>query len=232
MDERYDYRMAAAYYRGRAIRKNKPDFAQELLKKPLSMLTDEETEQIVAAGRAADDKLYYFKRTHENMARVRRVLGFLKSVTFDSLLDVGSSRGVFLLPFMAEFPWVQVTSVDILPHRVQFLQDLSAGGITQLTAISADITTQPMPEKSHDIVTMLEVLEHIPDVERAVQAAVKIAGKYIVVSVPGKPDDNPEHIHLLTKEVLTALFEKAGCRKLHFDGVNGHLILIAALVGA
>ena len=75
----------------------------------------------------------------------------------------------------------------------------------------------------------LEVLEHIPDVESAVRAAVRMARRYVVVTVPSKPDDNPEHIHLLTKERLTELFEAAGCRRLHFDGVPGHLFVAAPL---
>ena len=73
------------------------------------------------------------------------------------------------------------------------------------------------------------MLEHIPEVGRAVAAAVKMAKKYVVVSVPSKPDDNPEHIHLLTKGVLTGLFRDAGCTKLHFSGVNGHLIMMASV---
>ena len=59
--------------------------------------------------------------------------------------------------------------------------------------------SQPLPDHSVDIVTLLEVLEHIPDVEKAV-AAVRMARKYVVVSVPSKEDNNPEHIHLLTKK--------------------------------
>lgn len=79
-----------------------------------------------------------------------------------------------------------------------------------------------------DIVTLLEVLEHIPDVEKAV-AAVRMARKYVVVPVPSKEDNNPEHIHLLTKKTLTDLFANAGCTRLHFDGVNGHLLLTATI---
>jgi len=56
-----------------------------------------------------------------------------------------------------------------------------------------------------------------------------MASRYVVVTVPSKPDSNPEHIHLLTKEVLTRLFTAAGCKRLHFDGVEGHLFLAAAL---
>ena len=76
---------------------------------------------------------------------------------------------------------------------------------------------------------MLEVLEHIPEVERAVKAAVKIARKYVVVTVPSKPDNNPEHIHLFTKDKLTNMFQSAGCEKLHFDGVEGHIFMVAVI---
>lgn len=229
VDERYDYRMAAAYYRGRAAREGRPVLAPEMMDKPLDELTEAELDTIVSAGTAVENKLYYFKRTHDDMARVRRVLGFLRSVSFDSLLDVGSGRGVFLLPFLREFPWVEVVCADILPRRVQYWQDMRAGGVTQLTPMQADITGMPLAEKSVDVVTLLEVLEHIPQVERAVEAAVKIARRYVVVTVPSKPDNNPEHIHLLTKERLTDLFGRAGCTRLHFDGVNGHLVMIATL---
>ena len=53
--------------------------------------------------------------------------------------------------------------------------------------------------------------------------------EYVVVTVPSKPNDNPEHIHLLTKEKLTQLFNAAGCTKLHFDGVEGHLFMVAGV---
>jgi 2-polyprenyl-3-methyl-5-hydroxy-6-metoxy-1,4-benzoquinol methylase len=142
---------------------------------------------------------------------------------------VGSGRGVFLFPFMEEFSWIPVTSIDILPERVEFLENIHRGGIEHLCPVEANLCEQPFPENSFDVITLLEVLEHIPDVEKAVNAAVNMARKYIVVSVPSKPDNNPEHIHLLTKEVLTELFTKAGCRKLKFDGVNGHLIMVASL---
>lgn len=227
---RYYDRLAAARIRGMAVRTGKAVFDDEiLLRKELSELTQQETERILEAGKQAGEKLYAFKSSHSELPRVKRVLGFLKSLQFESLLDVGSGRGVFLFPFLEEFPWVQVTSLDLLPHRVEVLQDLTRGGITRLQALEGDICTTAFPEKSVDVVTMLEVLEHIPDVEKAVASAVRIAGKHVVVTVPSKEDNNPEHIHLLTKEVLTELFEGAGCRRLRFDGVNGHLFLVATV---
>ncbi len=176
-----------------------------------------------------ESKLYRFKRGHEDLPRVRKVLGFLRGIAFENLLDVGSGRGVFLFPLLDGFPWVEVTAIDILPHRVSFLQALTAGGLRRLTATEADLCTQPFPDGSFDVVTLLEVLEHIPQVDRAVEAAVRMARKFVVVTVPSHPDNNPEHIHLLTKARLTELFQAAGCNRLRFDGVNGHLILIATM---
>ena len=228
-EERYYTRLAAAYVRGHAIKYAIPQLPEALSTKPFDHLNPEEMQQIIDAGRRSDLKIYRFKTTHGEMPRIRKVMGFLKSIRFDTLLDVGSGRGVFLIPFLTEFPWVAVTAADILPHRVAFLNEIAAGGITNLTAIEANICCQPLPDKSVDVVTLLEVLEHILDVETAVCSAVRMAKKHIVVSVPSRPDDNPEHIHLLTRDRLTELFMGAGCTKLHFDGVNGHLIMIATL---
>ena len=226
MDMRYYNRLAAAWLRGMAERTGSLSFScEELIRKRLEELSEEEVEEILEEGRRAGVKLYAFKKSHSEMPRVRRVLGFLRSVAFDSLLGVGSGRGVFLFPFLDSFPWTEVTAEDILPRRAEFLRDLSRGGISRLHVVQEDICRRPLPEKSVDVVTLLEVLEHIPDVEQAVKAAVDTARKYVVVTVPSKPDSNPEHIHLLTKQRLTELFQAAGCVRLHFDGVPGHLFM-------
>lgn len=227
MQERMDIHLAAAYVRGMAEQEKIP-VDEALLKAPLDMLPDAEKEALVNAGKAAGLKMYRFKR-HDELPRVKMVLGFLQGIWPESLLDVGSGRGVFLFPFLDAFPNTQVTSVDLLPHRVALLNALRLGGVERLQALQQDICKWDKADKSFDVVTMLEVLEHIPDVEKAVQAAVRLAKRYVVVSVPSKPDDNPEHIHLLTKDILTGLFHRAGCTRLHFGGVNGHLIMTACL---
>lgn len=231
ISERYNCKPAAAWVRGHARSTGVPQLDAELMEMPLEVLTDGELAAIVGAGEKAKLKLYPFKTGKAELPRVRQVLGFLQGVEFETLLDVGSGRGVFLLPFLEEFPGVQVTALDLLDKRVMFLNELAAGGYAQLTACHKNICDQPFPEDSFDVVTLLEVLEHIPEVGKAVTAAVKMARKFVVVSVPSKEDDNPEHIHLLTKEILTGLFAAAGCSRLHFGGVNGHLIMIASVEG-
>lgn len=229
MENRYYDILAAAYIRGLSIRTRVPELEEHLREADLEELSKEEIQDVLKIGEAAGIKLYNFKNTHGDMPRVKRALGFLKSVEMGNLLDIGSGRGVFLFPFLMEFPWVNVTSLDLLERRVQFMQDMRCGGLVRLSAEQKDICEQPFADKSFDVVTMLEVLEHIPNVQSAITAAVHIARKYIVVTVPSKPDDNPEHIHLLTKDLLTDMFEKAGCTKIHFDGVNGHLFLVVTI---
>ena len=215
-----------AYIRGVSKRTGVPQLSEALLEKPLHELTETDKEILEKAGREAELKLYRFKNMGD-LPRVQKAIGFLKGVWPESLLDVGSGRGVFLFPFLEEFPFVPVTSADILDYRVEFLQDIARGGIENLTAIQENICSWNAPDKSFDVVTMLEVLEHIPEVEKAIMNAVRLAKRYVVVSVPSKEDDNPEHIHLLTKDILTDLFTRAGAKSLHFDGVNGHLFMTA-----
>ena len=223
--ERYEAKLAAAYVRGMAM--ENPDLMEpELVEFPLEELAEEDLAQIIRAGEDAQLKLYYFKKK-ELLPRVKAVLGFLRGVQPESLLDVGSGRGVFLFPFLTEFPWTAVTSADILPHRVRTLQAISRGGVENLTAVERNICQWEEGENLFDVVTLLEVLEHIPDVQTAVNNAVRLAKRFVVVSVPSQPDDNPEHIHLLTKDILTKLLQNAGCTHLHFDGVLGHLVLVA-----
>lgn len=99
--ERYEERLLAAYVRGMA-RQNQPLLPPPLMETPLELLTSEEMEAIFRAGEAAGLKLYYFKKKGL-LPRVKAVLGFLRSVQPESLLDVGSGRGVFLFPFLTQF---------------------------------------------------------------------------------------------------------------------------------
>lgn len=219
---------AAAHVRGTEAVALPP----ELRERPLEELTDEELGLIINAGRQADLKLYRFKNTHDLMPRVKRVLGYLRGQSFESLLDVGSGRGVFLWPFLNAFPWIDTLSLDLLDYRVAFLESVRRGGVEQLTAMQGNLCDCPeIPGKSRDIVTLLEVLEHIPDTAAALRSAVRIARKSLIISVPNQPDNNPEHIHLFTKDSMTQHLYNAGCHRLSFDAVPGHMLVFVRLDG-
>ena len=179
-----------------------------------------------SVGKAAGLKVHYFKRS-ALLPRVGLVLGFLRGIEFDSLLDVGSGRGAFLWPFLDAFPDKETHVVDLLPQRVALHRAVAAGGTFNLHVHEGDVRSLALQDKSVDVVTLLEVLEHIPDVAGAVRNAVRMARRHVVVTVPSQRDDNPEHIHLLTKERLRELFGAAGCGKLNFGGVPGHTFMVA-----
>lgn len=228
IQEKYNVKYAVSAVRGQLRRTgNTQAVDAALIHKPLQELNEAEQAALIAYAEQSGMKLHYFKNSDRQLPRVHKVLGFLKGICFESLLDVGSGRGVFLLPFLDEFPYVEVKSIDILDKRIQLLTDIANGGIEQLSVEKADLCDQPYGDKSVDVVTLLEVLEHIPNVEKAIRAAVNMARKYVVVTVPSKEDDNPEHIHLLTRDKLTAYFSACGVSKLSFDGVPGHLFMIA-----
>jgi 2-polyprenyl-3-methyl-5-hydroxy-6-metoxy-1,4-benzoquinol methylase len=77
------------------------------------------------------------------------------------------------------------------------------------------------------VVTMLEVLEHIHDTEAALRETLRVARRFLVLSVPSRPDNNPEHIHLFDAGRLERLLLAAGAARVSFDSVPGHLIAIA-----
>jgi ubiquinone/menaquinone biosynthesis C-methylase UbiE len=92
-----------------------------------------------------------------------------------------------------------------------------------------DTTCLDFADRSVDVVTFLEVLEHIPEPGKALAEAARVAHRFVVVSVPSKEDDNPEHIHLFTRAALEELFAAAGARRVRFDAVLNYLIAVAAV---
>jgi 2-polyprenyl-3-methyl-5-hydroxy-6-metoxy-1,4-benzoquinol methylase len=221
--------LAAAYVRGEGQRQD-IGLPEELTALPLEELSEDQKDELIALGKTAELKMHYFKEK-DQLPRVQLVIGFLRGMVASgqiaSVLDVGSGRGAFLFPLLTEFPRLEVTSIDILPHRVALLQSVERGGVDNLHAMEGNLCEWDGPEGAFDAVTLLEVLEHIPDVEKAAANAVRMARRFVIVTVPSKPDDNPEHIHLFTKDMLSDMFLKVGCSKVKFDSVLNHLFMIA-----
>lgn len=96
------------------------------------------------------------------------------------------------------------------------------GGLDWMNALQKDICIWDAPDNIFDVVTMLEVLRFTPDYKKAIQNAVRLARRYVLVSVSKKPSDNQ-----LTKENLAAAFVAAGIAKIEFKDTNGSLFLIA-----
>jgi 2-polyprenyl-3-methyl-5-hydroxy-6-metoxy-1,4-benzoquinol methylase len=184
--------------------------------------------ELMQFGLQAGLRLHKFKRSSE-LPRVRCVLGMLRGLAPHELLDLGSGRGVFLWPLLDAFPHLPVAALDRNPRRAEDLHAVRRGGIERLTALTGDVCHLPFADKSMDAVTCLEVLEHLPQPEWAAAEAVRVARRFLIVSVPSKADDNPEHIQLFTRARLAALLRAAGVRRIHFEGVLNHLVALATV---
>ena len=183
-------------------------------------------ETIVASGRAAGLKLHRFKRTAE-LPRVRAALGVLRSMDPSTLLDIGSGRGVFLWPVLDAFPNLAVTAVEPDPKRAAHIDAVRRGGVARLSLVAADASHLSFPDGAFDVVTALEVLEHQADPLPLAREAVRLAQRAVVASVPSKPDDNPEHVQLFTRESLSGLLRDAGAAAVRIEYVLNHIIAVA-----
>lgn len=179
----------------------------------------------VEDGVSAGLRLHKFKNDAQ-LARVQRVLGILRGLAPANLLDVGSGRGTFLWPLLDAFPGLAVTAIDHSDRRVSDIQAVRIGGISRLTAARMDAERMAFAQKCFDVVTMLEVLEHMPNPQAALQSAVSVARRFVVVSVPSVPDDNPEHLHLFTPQQLEQMASEAGAARIAIEHVLNHRIAV------
>jgi 2-polyprenyl-3-methyl-5-hydroxy-6-metoxy-1,4-benzoquinol methylase len=219
-------RLAAAYVRGALGGTDACAVHPALFQAPLEALASDEIHALLVLGEQANLRLHRFKRTM-GLPRVHNVLGVLRGIQPASVLDIGSGRGAFLWPLLDAFPGLTITALDILAHRVEGIEAVRAGGVSNLRVAQADVTALPYADASFDVVTMLEVLEHIPDSTRALDEVCRVANRFVILSVPSKPDTNPEHIHLFDAATLVRLLQERGCPRVKVDYVPGHLIAVA-----
>lgn len=227
MQREYYAQFAAAYVRGR-LRDLIGNQYPELFAPELAELSEEEFQRLIALAQGYELRLHRFKRTIE-LPRVQRVLGMLKGLRPANLLDIGTGRGVFLWPLLDAFPTLPVTCVDRLEYRIADLQAMRAGGLERLEAIHGDVTALPFADRSFEVVTMLEVLEHVPDTRKALAEVCRVARRFALFSVPSKADDNPEHIHLFDQQQLRSLLSEQGIGRVSFEYVLNHLLVIARI---
>ena len=202
------------------------ELAAALVRHRLPELADLPLAELFRRGLEAGLRLHHFKRT-AGLPRVCKVLGILRGLAPADLLDVGSGRGVFLWPLVDSFPGLRVLSIDRKSVNVADVHAVHAGGVERLRGAVMDVHRLALADDCVDVVTFLEVLEHLPQPQRAVAEAVRVARRFVVVSVPSHEDENPEHIHLFTRNSLIELFAAVGVRRLSFDAVLNHLIVVA-----
>ena len=119
----------------------------------------------------------------------------------DKILECGCAEN----PVWRGSPF-KVTTLDKAPHP-----DFKPNVIGETENL-------PFSNKSFDVVCEGELLEHVPDPQRVLKEAVRVAKKKVVLTVPWeekwtpdlKPFWNPGHVRFYTEETFKEELEKVG----------------------
>ena len=160
---------------------------------------------------------------------VQRMIGGFFEVLADvigpldpaSVLDAGCGEGETIERLDGLLP-DRIAAVDVEASCVDAVRARHPG--VEVSRESVDAL--PFADGAFDLVLCLEVLEHVPDPERAVRELARVAARDVVVSVPYEPwfrigsmlrgkylttlGNHPEHVNHWNRRTLQELLEPAG----------------------
>jgi len=138
-----------------------------------------------------------------------------------TIVDVGVGEGLCLERVLAS------PEVDARVVGVEYRLDkaLVAGRLPRVAPVVGDAGMLPLPAGCADLVTCVEVLEHLPAVSPAVAELARVSADRCVVSVPWEPwfrlgnlgrgrnvgrlGNDPEHVHWFTPRRLRRALEES-----------------------
>jgi 2-polyprenyl-6-hydroxyphenyl methylase/3-demethylubiquinone-9 3-methyltransferase len=116
-----------------------------------------------------------FRPLHEinplRLAHIERLAGGLAGKT---IVDIGCGGGILAESMAAK--GARVTGIDLAdkPLKVAMLHRMETGSAVDYRLVSAEALADEAPE-SFDIVTCMEMVEHVPDPGSTVQACARLA---------------------------------------------------------
>ncbi len=114
--------------------------------------------------------------------RIRGSIGLIPA-DVESLLDVGCGKGDFVNTLVADSPgrFKKIVGLDISKEALKYVR---------ADKIEGTIADLPFADKSFDLLTCLETLEHLPheDLKKGAAELQRVSRKYILVTVPNVED--------------------------------------------
>jgi ubiquinone/menaquinone biosynthesis C-methylase UbiE len=224
IDDKYYVKLAAAFVRGSDLIPDTDEF-KVLKNSDQNSLEPDVVNKLIKCGLEKGIKIQNFKK-NEQLPRVKKVLGIIKGLYPQNLLDIGSGRGVFLWPLVSQFPELDIISIEKNIRSVNDVNWVNRGGYERVKAFSMDASDISFPDNEFDIITALEVLEHMENYRKVLSELIRVSRRYLIISVPSKEDNNPDHIHLFTEKKLRESFDKYSIKKIAFQYVPGHMIAV------
>jgi ubiquinone/menaquinone biosynthesis C-methylase UbiE len=114
--------------------------------------------------------------------RLERTLALLPE-GISSLLDVGIGEGDWLQLLAERRPGLELAALDLSPQRLADLEVRQGDG-RPVAKHEGDVTKMPLEDDAVDVVSLLEVIEHVTDWEAAVRDALRVARRGVLITVP------------------------------------------------
>lgn len=115
----------------------------------------------------------------------KRLAAMERLVTVEGhrLLDVGCATGEYTAEMATRFD--HVDAVDIDPTRIEIFAACAPANVTPRVA---SVTDLPFETDRYDLVTMIEVLEHLPATEDALREIARVLrpGGHLVLTTPNR----------------------------------------------
>jgi SAM-dependent methyltransferase len=174
---------------------------------------------------AVEDRYWWYR------GRRRIVLDVVRSLSLPSepqILDAGCGSGRNLVEL------ARVGRVVGLEPSARGAEVARARGVGEV--IEAEIDTMPFDDSSFDLITLLDVLEHIEDDLGALRGLRRVArpGGFLLITVPAYPrlwsahDELNRHYRRYTRAALLGRAVEAGWRPLRTTHFNVLLLPVAA----
>jgi len=140
----------------------------------------------------------------------RFIFQLLNGLSFNSVLDAGCGTGILLQQIVGQYLHVQLTGSEYSPQGLEFARRRLPNATFHILDLSTKIL-----ERRFDLITCIDVLEHIPDDHAALKNLFAMTAGYLVLSVPlGKlfkaEVDRMGHVHGYSRTELEGKLCEAG----------------------
>ncbi len=131
---------------------------------------------------------------------------------FESILDAGCAEGYWLEYLFKRVPAAKCVGIELAANRAE----RAKSRLPDLDVMQGDVTNLPFPDNSFDLVTCMEVLEHVPDWHAVLNELIRVARKTVLITVPyrqklgyeicihcHKPTPKAGHLHSFDEKSFT-----------------------------
>lgn len=144
----------------------------------------------------------------------RMVMGMMKNLDFKTCLDAGCGEGSLLMAIHAQFPDVELHGIDFSNNAIKAAQKK----ITVAKIYKMDLTRHSLAQK-FDLVTCVDVLEHIAEDQSVLNHLYQMSGRYLLLVVPigtlfDQERERLGHLHGYSQDEIKAKLSQAGFKVL------------------